>query len=166
MSKFKITSYLILIIFFLNNCGFTPQYAGFKNLEFDLVIDNVSGDRDFNNVIKSQIKKYDRGRDNIEKIKISYESDYKKIILSKNTKGEATKYNLKVKVIFDISSENFSTKIFAEPYGGGLPSYYLFQAAKSNGYRVMITGIMYIMDTIKFITFKYRFTLYRSSITM
>ena len=114
MSKFKITSYLILIIFFLNNCGFTPQYAGFKNLEFDLVIDNVSGDRDFNNVIKSRIKRYDRGRKDVEKIKISYESDYKKIILSKNTKGEATKYNLKVKVIFDISSENFSTKILFE----------------------------------------------------
>ena len=114
MYKRKISSFLIILSFLIYSCGFTPQYAGFKNLEFDLVIDNVSGDRDFNNVIKSQIKKYDRGRDNIEKIKISYESDYEKVILTKNTKGEATKYNLKVKVIFDISSENFSTKILFE----------------------------------------------------
>ena len=111
MYKEKISSFLIILSFFIYSCGFTPQFAGFKNLEFDLVIDNVSGDRDFNNVIKSQIKRYDRGRDNVEKIKISYESDYEKIILTKNTKGEATKYNLKVKVIFDIRSENFSTKI-------------------------------------------------------
>ena len=111
MYKEKISSFLIILSFFMYSCGFTPQFAGFKNLEFDLVIDNVSGDRDFNNVIKSQIKRYDRGRDNVEKIKISYESDYEKIILTKNTKGEATKYNLKVKVIFDIRSENFSTKI-------------------------------------------------------
>ena len=111
MYKKKISSYLIILSFFMYSCGFTPQFAGFKNLEFDLVIDNVSGDRDFNNVIKSQIKRYDRGRDDVEKIKISYESDYEKIILTKNTKGEATKYNLKVKVIFDIRSENFSTKI-------------------------------------------------------
>ena len=111
MYKRKISSFLIILSFLIYSCGFTPQYAGFKNLEFDLVVDNVSGDRDFNNVIKSQIKKYDRGRDNIEKIKISYESDYEKIILTKNTKGEATKYNLKVKVIFDISSKNFSTKV-------------------------------------------------------
>ena len=111
MYKRKISSFLIILSFLIYSCGFTPQYAGFKNLEFDLVIDNVSGDRDFNNVIKSQIKRYDRGRKDVEKIKISYESDYKKIILSKNTKGEATKYNLKVKVIFDVSSENFSTKI-------------------------------------------------------
>jgi len=111
MYKEKISSFLIILSFFMYSCGFTPQFAGFKNLEFDLVIDNVSGDRDFNNVIKSQIKRYDRGRDNVEKIKISYESDYEKIILTKNTKGEATKYNLKVRVIFDIRSEEFSTKI-------------------------------------------------------
>ena len=111
MYKKKISSYLIILSFFMYSCGFTPQFAGFKNLEFDLVIDNVSGDRDFNNVIKSKIKRYDRGRNNVEKIKISYESNYEKIILTKNTKGEATKYNLKVKVIFDVSSENFSTKI-------------------------------------------------------
>ena len=111
MNKRKISSFLIILSFLIYSCGFTPQYAGFKNLEFDLVIDNVSGDRDFNNVIKSQIKRYDRERDDVEKIKISYESDYEKIILTKNTKGEATKYNLKVKVIFDISSKNFSTKV-------------------------------------------------------
>ena len=114
MYKRKISSFLIILSFLIYSCGFTPQYAGFKNLEFDLVIDNISGDRDFNNVIKSQIKRYDRGRKDVEKIKISYESDYEKIILTKNTKGEATKYNLKVKVIFDISSENFSTKILFE----------------------------------------------------
>ena len=111
MYKRKISSFLIILSFLIYSCGFTPQYAGFKNLEFDLVIDNVSGDRDFNNVIKSQIKRYDRERDDVEKIKISYESEYEKVILTKNTKGEATKYNLKVKVIFDISSQNFSTKI-------------------------------------------------------
>ena len=111
MYKRKISSFLIILSFLIYSCGFTPQYAGFKNLEFDLVIENVSGDRDFNNVIKSQIKRYDRGRDDVEKIKISYESEYEKVILTKNTKGEATKYNLKVKVIFDVSSKNFSTKI-------------------------------------------------------
>ena len=111
MYKRKVLSFLIILSFFIYSCGFTPQYTGFKNLEFDLVVDNVSGDRDFNNEIKSQINRYDRGRDNVEKIKISYDSDYEKIILTKNTKGEATKYNLKVRVIFNVSSENYSSKI-------------------------------------------------------
>ena len=111
MYKKQITRFLIVLSFFVYSCGFTPQYAGFKNLEFDLVVDKVSGDRDFNNEIKVQIKRYDRGRDNVEKIKLSFDSDYEKVILTRNTKGEATKYNLKVKVIFDVNSENFSTKI-------------------------------------------------------
>ena len=111
MYKRKISSFLIILSFFIYSCGFTPQYAGFKNLEFDLIIDEVNGDRDFNNQIKSQIKRYDRNRDNAEKIKISYNSSYKKIILSKNTKGEATKYNLKVNVIFRVEFENNSREI-------------------------------------------------------
>tara|TARA_B100001248_G_scaffold225023_1_gene182458 strand:+ start:47 stop:514 length:468 start_codon:yes stop_codon:yes gene_type:complete len=111
MYKKQITRFLIVLSFFVYSCGFTPQYAGFKNLEFDLVVDKVSGDRDFNNEIKVQIKRYDRGRDNVEKIKLSFDSDYEKVILTRNTKGEATKYNLKVNVIFDVISENYSTKI-------------------------------------------------------
>ena len=55
----RATSFLIILSFFIYSCGFTPQYAGFKNLEFDLVVDETSGDRDFNNEIKSQIKRYD-----------------------------------------------------------------------------------------------------------
>ena len=110
MSK-KVSSFLIILSFFFYGCGFTPQYAGFKNLDFDLIVDTVSGDRDFNNEIRSQIKRYDQGRDNVEKIKISYDTNFQKIISSKNTKGEATKYNLKVKVIFDINSKNYSSKI-------------------------------------------------------
>ena len=53
MTKFKITSFLIIIIFFLNNCGFTPKYAGFKGIDFSLNINNMEGDRELNNSIKS-----------------------------------------------------------------------------------------------------------------
>ena len=111
MYKKKILPFLIILSFFIYSCGFTPQYAGFKNLEFDLIVNKASGDRDFNNEIKSQIKRYDRGRDDVEKIRINFDSNYQKIILSKNTKGEATKYNLKVRVIFNINSKNYSSKI-------------------------------------------------------
>ena len=110
MSK-KVSSFLIILSFFFYGCGFTPQYAGFKNLDFDLIVDTVSGDRDFNNEIRSQIKRYNRGRSGVEKIKISYDSTYAKIILTRDTKGEATKYNLKVNVIFKINSDNYSRKI-------------------------------------------------------
>ena len=66
MSKFKITSFLILIIFFLNNCGFTPQYAGFKNLDFNIIVKNSSGDRDLNNAIKSKLNRYQGEKENLK----------------------------------------------------------------------------------------------------
>jgi len=111
MNKKIIPSFLIIFTFFFYSCGFTPQYAGFKNLDFDLIVDQFSGDRDFSNEIKSQIKRYDQDRDNVEKIKVSFDSKYEKIIVSKNTKGEATKYNIKVNINFEVSSENYSKKI-------------------------------------------------------
>ena len=58
MSKFKITLFLIVTVFFLNNCGFTPQYAGFKGLDFSLKINEINGDRDLNNAIRSQLDRY------------------------------------------------------------------------------------------------------------
>ena len=51
MYKRNINTFLIILSFFIYSCGFAPQYAGFKNLEYDLVIDKVSGDRDFNKAI-------------------------------------------------------------------------------------------------------------------
>ena len=56
MSKFKITSFSIIIIFFLNNCGFTPEYAGFKGINFSLNINKIEGDKP-DPVIKSFFEK-------------------------------------------------------------------------------------------------------------
>ena len=68
MYKFKISSFLILIIFFLNNCGFTPQYAGFKGIDFSLNINKIEGDRELNNAIKSQLDRYNNNK--IQRIEI------------------------------------------------------------------------------------------------
>ena len=111
MNKKKIHTILIIFILLVYGCGFTPQYAGFKNLDFYLKVGEIRGDRDLNNEIKSQLKKYESDREDLEQININYDSKYDKITISKNTKGEATKYNLKVDIVFQIKSENYSTKI-------------------------------------------------------
>ena len=103
MSKFKITSFLILLIFFINNCGFTPQYAGFKGVDFSLSINKVKGDRELNNAIKSQLNRY--SKNNIQSIKIidvDIKSKFSKDILSKDSTGKATKYNLKANFEFTL----------------------------------------------------------------
>ena len=117
MYKFKISSFLILIIFFLNNCGFTPQYAGFKGIDFSLNINKIEGDRELNNAIKSQLERYNQS--NIQSIKIidvNIKSKFSKDILSKDSTGKATKYNLKANFEFtlDTGDDSRTIKIFEE----------------------------------------------------
>ena len=112
MSKFKITSFLIIIIFFLNNCGFTPEYAGFKGINFSLNINKIEGDRELNNAIKSQLNRY--SKNNIQSIKIidvDIKSKFSKDILSKDSTGKATKYNLKANVEFALDTGEVSRTI-------------------------------------------------------
>ena len=109
MSKFKITSFLIIIIFFLNNCGFTPQYAGFKGIDFSLNINKIEGDRELNNAIKSQLARYNNK--SLKIINIDIKSIFSKDVLSKDSTGNATKYNLKATVEFTLDSGDVSRTI-------------------------------------------------------
>ena len=107
----NISSFLIIFSFFIYSCGFTPQYAGFKNLKFDLILSEFDGDRDLNNEINSQIRRYDRDRKNTIKVKVSYNSRYEKIALSRDTKGEATKYKLTANINFEIDFKDYTKNI-------------------------------------------------------
>ena len=111
MSKFKITTFLIFIIFFFNNCGFTPQYAGFKGLDFSLKINETNGDRDLNNAIKSLLNRYNSDDPQLKTINIKIESKFTKDTLSKDSTGKATKYNLMANVKFTLDSEEGSRTI-------------------------------------------------------
>ena len=117
MPKIKIISFLIIVIFFLNNCGFTPQYAGFKGIDFSLNINKLEGDRELNNAIKSQLHRY--SKNNIQSIKIidvDIKSKFSKDILSKDSTGKATKYNLKANFEFtlDTGDDSRTIKMFEE----------------------------------------------------
>tara|TARA_B100000674_G_scaffold442445_1_gene406784 strand:+ start:299 stop:763 length:465 start_codon:yes stop_codon:yes gene_type:complete len=111
MSKLKITSFLILIVFFLNNCGFVPEYAGFKGLDFSLKINETNGDRDLNNAIKSLLNRYNSDDPQLKTINIKIESKFTKDTLSKDSTGKATKYNLMANVKFTLDSEEGSRTI-------------------------------------------------------
>ena len=114
MSKFKITSFLILIIFFLNNCGFTPQYAGFKGIDFSININKVEGDRELNNAITSQLNRYNNK--NLKIINLDIKTKFTSNIVSKDTTGKATKYNLKADVEFTLNTgdDTRTIKMFEE----------------------------------------------------
>tara|TARA_Y100000389_G_scaffold113514_1_gene110628 strand:+ start:282 stop:734 length:453 start_codon:yes stop_codon:yes gene_type:complete len=101
---------ILSLIIFLTNCGFTPIYLNNTDINFSIEQVNFTGDRELNNFLKTNLDRYKKEKIN-NKIFIEANSDYKKIILSKDGAGEVTNYQLKSEVIFLIKPLNREIKI-------------------------------------------------------
>jgi hypothetical protein len=98
---------LISFLFFLNSCGYTSIYKNQKSQDFQINIIEMKGDNEINNLIKNDLKFYTNNKSNI-KYNISINSNYQKIIVSKNPAGVATDYKLIVDTVisFDKGEKN------------------------------------------------------------
>ena len=103
---------VIIILFLSTSCGFEPKYKGFDGVNFILKLQNASGDRELNNAIKSQLSRYDNGKDDYNIIKLDLVSKFEKISISKNSKGEITRYNLRAEVALNITSNEKQRDVF------------------------------------------------------
>ena len=104
---------LISLIFFLTQCGFSPIYLKNTNTNFSIENVNYNGDRDLNNFLKTNLDQYKNNKSDM-KILIEAESEYEKIVLTKNTAGEVTNYKLIAKIIFLIKPTNKKINITEE----------------------------------------------------
>ena len=101
---------ILFLIVLLSNCGFTPIYVKNNNGNFSIEQINFTGDRELNNFLKSNLNQYKNKKvDN--KIYIEAVSIYEKNILSKNSSGEVTKYQLDAEIVFKIKPSNKEIKI-------------------------------------------------------
>ena len=98
------------LILFLNSCGFTPIYLKNNNVNFSIEQVNFIGDRELNNFLKINLNKY-KNKEINNKIYIEVKSEYNKIILSKDSNGEVTNYQLEANIVFLIKSTNKVIKI-------------------------------------------------------
>ena len=103
---------IIIILFLSTSCGFEPKYKGFEGVDFILKLQKSSGDRELNNAIKSQLSRYGNGKDDYDIIKLDLDSKFEKISISKNSKGEITKYNLRAEVNLKITSNEKEKDVF------------------------------------------------------
>ena len=106
----KKNTILISLILFLTSCGFTPIYVKNNNVNFSIEQVKFIGDRELNNFIKTNLYKYNN-KEKENKIFIEVNSEYKKIIISKDGTGEVTNYQLEANVVFLIKSSNKIIKI-------------------------------------------------------
>ena len=101
---------IFLIFFFpilVFGCGYEPIYKDISNLNFSIILNNVSGDDKINRLIKSKLKNYNYNEKEFKKYNVNIISDYKKTTISKDATGKATDYEISVKIKFNVSFANY-----------------------------------------------------------
>ena len=108
-----------LVIIILNNCGYTPRYAINKNLNFTINLVELSGDREFNNFLKSKLVRYENKQDiNKKNYKLNLKTKFDKNVKSRDAAGLAQEYELVIKVDALVKSELMEPKklVFEEKF--------------------------------------------------
>ena len=105
--------FIILSLNLLNHCDYKPVYSNQDKVNYRIIIDSLSGDKDINNFIITNIKR--NSQENSKKIvNIVLDTKYTKKVLAKNSAGSITDFQSDVQSTFIIkkgnSSENFSVK--------------------------------------------------------
>ena len=87
----------LILIFILNNCGYSPIYST-KYQDFKLSNIILNGERDINKILKRRLDNYTQN-DSAEKIyNVTINSSLQKNIASKDKKGNPTQFTLDVNV--------------------------------------------------------------------
>ena len=93
--------YLLVFFLFFQNCGYTPIYSvqNKKNFKFNII--EVKGSNRMNDIANIQIKRFSNNNSE-NKLDLKIFTFYEKNILSKNKKGEATKFVINKTINFQI----------------------------------------------------------------
>ena len=100
----------LLILLFINNCGFTPIYNTSEKMDYNIILIEKEGDNLINNKIISEFARLTK-KDSNKIFNIKLTTNYSKSIISKDAKGSATNYEISVSAIFNIEYENTSKQI-------------------------------------------------------
>ena len=98
VKKFSIVVALII----LTGCGFTPMHSKKNNTNFSIEQINFSGERELNNFLKIGLTRYKSSSD--KKFFIDVETEFSKIILTKDKTGKVTNYELVANITVKLKS--------------------------------------------------------------
>ena len=84
---------LILIVFGVTSCGYTPMLSQNNKLDFIIINLELAGNKTINNFLEKKFKQYSNNSSN-KSYKISINSSYQKIIVAKDSTGNATDLKL------------------------------------------------------------------------
>ena len=96
---------ILTFLLFLSHCGYSSIYKNQHSLDLKLNIIETEGDYEMNNLITNEIKLYSNKE--AKKIyNIEIDTDYGKKVLTKDSSGVITDYNLSVVSMISIKLKN------------------------------------------------------------
>ena len=109
--------FLILIILFINSCGYTPLYSS-KDSNYKVISLKSNISTSLTNYIQNSIKAL--SNENAEKkFNISFEYSEEISVILKDSKGDPSKNRLKIEIdlsLFDAKDNLIATKKFSENF--------------------------------------------------
>ena len=106
--------FTLILLTFVYSCGYESIYQEMRK-DLNINILSLKGDFEINNYIKNDLKiSSNENSSNI--YKLSIETEYNKIILAKDTKGEATDYDIEMSVKFILVSNNNKNIIYKDNF--------------------------------------------------
>ena len=104
---------LLLVLIFFSGCGYTPLYLGANDLDIKVNLSENTGDREIANTLRILLKK-NMSSESDDLVVISIDSEYNKIIASKDATGLPSNYDLKAKSIIKIKYHENTQEIKVE----------------------------------------------------
>lgn len=95
MKIFKQIFYLLFI--FVTSCGYQSIETYYKG-DFQISELNITGNKNINRFIDRNLKNSNENNNSSNLLKIEIKTDLNKSIITKNSKGEATRYDMKINV--------------------------------------------------------------------
>ena len=98
----KITNYiLILSLLFLSNCGYEAVLNN-KDYQFSISVNKIEGDPKINSQI---INNFNKLRENEKKYNLTLTSNKERAIISKDSKGDPSIFELKIEINYIVKKE-------------------------------------------------------------
>ena len=98
----KIANYiLILSLLFLTNCGYQAVLNN-QNYQFSINVNKINGDQKINSLIINSFKQL---KENEKKYNLSLRSKKEKLIISKDSKGDPSIFEIKINVNYVVKKD-------------------------------------------------------------
>ena len=97
--------FIVLSLSLLSNCQYKPLYSSQNKIDYKIIITSFTGDKDINNFINANLIRSSKESSN-KIVNISFNTQYSKNVLAKNTAGTITDYQINIVTTFTIRKEN------------------------------------------------------------